>query len=367
MSTVNIQQIENHIRTHTERSAEDRAAISLLETFLRSDGKINTNFSCDDKWPNTDGTFEFVPEPSISRRPEQNFVVQVKGTHSFNEVDGVVKYSLKSLAFPAFIYKEVTLDPGILFVVLNPDVRGQERVFWKYMSVDFINSIDYSHNSATISFTLDEEIKNTDESIEKFCSKLKKITEHHSFVKKLENVEHTRKDIEGIIEICNGDILEDIEKLEIYNETRDNVSRKMLSRLNDLCSATLLLNACDKGYDKNTLQLAWEYSLLNIETKYLGTFLRGLKYIGNRLPEKGQSERLMLKYYDFLWQMRKFLQEKYNISILNNLEKFPHDGDSLDQQYYDLISQTISNCSFKSNKPKHNSKNHTNATWWGIC
>ena len=60
-----------HISTHTERSAEDRAAVSTLETFLTSDGKINTNFSCDDKWPNHDGTFEFVSEPEISRCPEQ--------------------------------------------------------------------------------------------------------------------------------------------------------------------------------------------------------------------------------------------------------------------------------------------------------
>ena len=49
-----------HISTHTVRSAEDRAAVSTLESFLTSDRKINTNFSCDDKWPNHDGTFEFV-------------------------------------------------------------------------------------------------------------------------------------------------------------------------------------------------------------------------------------------------------------------------------------------------------------------
>ena len=41
--------IRRHISTHSERSAEDRAAVSALETFLASDGKINTNFSCDDK------------------------------------------------------------------------------------------------------------------------------------------------------------------------------------------------------------------------------------------------------------------------------------------------------------------------------
>lgn len=114
-----------------------------------------------DKWPNIDGTLEFVENPLITRRPKQNFFVQIKGTHLYTETDNGIKYSLKSLAFPAFIYLDVTLDPGLLFVVLNPDCRGEERVFWKYMSVDFVNTLNYEHDSATLSFTSDEEIKNT--------------------------------------------------------------------------------------------------------------------------------------------------------------------------------------------------------------
>ncbi len=128
-----------HIATHSVRSAEDRAAVSTLETFLTSDGKINTNFSCDDKWPNHDGTFEFVSNPEISRCPEQNFIVQIKGTHNYRESDEIISYNLNSLAFPAFIANEVTADPGILFIVLNPDVRGKKRVFWKYLSPSFFN------------------------------------------------------------------------------------------------------------------------------------------------------------------------------------------------------------------------------------
>lgn len=36
--------IEKHIKTHTERSDDDRAAVSVLETFLRSNGRINPSF-----------------------------------------------------------------------------------------------------------------------------------------------------------------------------------------------------------------------------------------------------------------------------------------------------------------------------------
>jgi hypothetical protein len=59
--------IERHIKTHSVRSDDDRAAVSVLETFLRSNGRINTSFTSDDKWSNHDGTFEFVPDPDISR------------------------------------------------------------------------------------------------------------------------------------------------------------------------------------------------------------------------------------------------------------------------------------------------------------
>lgn len=335
------EKVKKHIRTHSERSVEDRSAISLLGTFLNPGGRINTSFSANDTWPNHDGTFEFVSNPDVSRRPKQNFFAQIKGTSVYTEKDGIVKYSLKSLAFPAYICDNVSLDPGILFVVLDPDQRGSQRVFWKYMSVDFLNSINFDHDSLTISFSGNEEILNTDESVAAFCEKLEVIIDQHSFVNQLDSQNYTRRNVEGIIAACDTEITESIERLDILNDTRDGVSRRILRRLDDLCSAALLLNAIDDGIDTPTLPLAWERSLLRIETKYLGTFLKGLQYIGKRIPDEGQSERLMLKYYDFLWQIRKSLKEKYGIAILNNLEKFPLHIDQIDQQYYETAAKAV--------------------------
>ena len=335
------EKVKRHIKTHSERSVEDRSAIALLGAFLNPGGRINTSFEANDTWPNHDGTFEFVSNPNVSRRPTQNFIVQIKGTHLYSEKDGIVKYSLKSLAFPAYICDHVSLDPGILFVVLNPDQRGTQRVFWKYMSVDFLNSINFDNDSMTIAFSADEEILNTDESIAAFCEKLEYITNHHSFVNQLDSKSYTRHDVEKIISACDTEIMESIDRLDIFNDTRDGVSRRILKRLDDLCTAALLLNAIADGIDTPTLPLAWERSMLTIETKYLGTFLRGLQYIGKRVPDEGQSERLMLKYYDFLWQIRKSLGEKYGINILGNLEKFPLHIDQIDQQYYEMVAIAI--------------------------
>lgn len=333
--------IEKHIKTHTERSAEDEAAVSTLEFFFRSNGRINPLFASNDKWPNTDGTFEYVADPDVSRRPKQNFFVQIKGSHSYREDNGKIKYSLQSLGFPATMAMDVTLDPGILFIVLNPDERGSERVFWKYMSVDYINSIDFSKGSTTVAFEAEEEIFNTDESIIDFCKKLDRIIEHHSFVNKLSSTQLNLDDIKRIVMACDRSIVRSIDTIENRSATRDEISQDILPRLNDLCRAALLQNSYNLRCTKPNLQLAYEQAQLNLRTKYLANFLRCLKYIDCRIPEEGQSERLMLKYYNFMWQIRKYFWDNNRISILQNLEKFPLNTDQLDNEYYNIVAKAI--------------------------
>ena len=330
-----------HISTHSERSAEDRAAVSTLETFLTSDGKINTNFSCDDKWPNHDGTFEFVSEPEITRCPEQNFIVQIKGTHNYKEVDGIISYSLTSLAFPAFIASDVTADPGILFIVLNPDVRGKKRVFWKYLSPSFIQSIDFGKNSTTLKLSSEDEIEDTDESVNMFCHKLQKIIDIHLFLSKLDKDNLRKEDAVKIIETRCEDISLEIDRISDGNKSRDYISRRIVNGLYDLCYSVLVLNAINMGYTNVNERLAWELSQFNIETKYLSNFLKGLKYISSRIPEEGQSERLMLKYYNYLWEIRRFLKTNFNIAVLKNLEMFPLNTDTLDVEYYEMVASSI--------------------------
>lgn len=333
--------LRRHISTHSEHSAEDRAAVSTLETFLTSGGKINTNFSCDDKWPNHDGTFEFVSNPEISRCPEQNFIVQIKGTHNYRETDGIISYSLKSLAFPAFIASEVTADPGILFIVLNPDVRSEKRVFWKYLSPSFIKSINFEKNSTTINLSSEDEIKDTDESVNMFCNKLQRIIDFHLFLSKLNKDNLRKDDAIKIVKTRCEDISLEIDRINNDNKSRDNVSRRIVNGLYDLCYAVLVLNAINLGYTDVNERLAWELSQFNIETKYLSNFLKGLKYIGSRIPEEGQAERLMLKYYNYLWEIRRFLKNNFKISVLGNLEAFPLHTDTFDTEYYEMVASSI--------------------------
>lgn len=341
--------IRDHVKTHTKNFTEDKAAVSTLEYFLRSSGKVNSNFSSNDKWPNHDGTFEFLSNPNISKRPEQVFSVQIKGTKNYQESDGNITYNLTSLAFPAFIATEVTADPGILFVVFNPLDRGSERVFWKYLSPSVIKSIDFSKKSTTIKFKPYEEIKNSDESINNFCNKLQEIVDTHLFLNKLDTMSLSHKDAINIIQKRCKEVSEEIE-IKI-SSSRDNISSKIMIWLYDICYSVLILNAYHIGYKDVNERLAWEISRLNINTKYLSDFMTGLKYKGIRIPEEGQSERLMLKYYNYLWEIRKFLKDKFDMSVLNNLESFPLDTDTLDKEYHELVANSIETLNLNPTNP----------------
>lgn len=341
MSKITIEQLQRHLKTHTERSDDDNNAVTMLKTFLRSGGKINDNFAERDKWPNIDGTFELVPNPDKSRRPKQNFVVQIKGTTTARiSQDGVVKYQLQSLAFPAYVATEVTLDPGILFLVLNSGKRNQERVFWKYISPQFIASIDFNKDTAIIDFTIEDEIENTDESVNEFVKKLDYISDTHSYMKQLEAREYTTEDVTKLILARCENITDAIKTGTILNYTRDKLSRRILTELDDLCKGTLMLNGL-RYYSTINLRVAWELALINIETKFLSTFLQGLRYIGLRVPEDGQYERLMLKYYGFLWKIRKYLYDVHSLRVLENLEDFPRGTNDEDEEYNKILASSI--------------------------
>lgn len=333
--------VQQHIKTHTERSEEDVAAVNTLNSFLYAEGKINTDFSSNDKWPNHDGTLEFVPDPDLDRRPKQCFYVQIKGTKNYTQKDGAIKYLLPDLAFPAFICNEVTRDPGLLFVVLNPKERGKRRVFWRYMSVQFLNSIDFSKSSCTITFSPESEILDTDESVNAFCRALDHIADHHAYINTLRSDDYTVENVIKLIKNCDEELEEYLVNFSLQNQTRDKLSKRLLTRLKDLSAAALLLNSLKQTPDVTSIRLAWEQALLNRSTKYLSDFYKGMQFVDLHIPEEGQSERLMLKYYDFLWDIRAFLLENYNLSVLKNLEKFPRQINSLDEEYYAMAAAAV--------------------------
>lgn len=58
------------------------------------------------------------------------------------------------------------------------------------------------------------------------------------------------------------------------------------------------------------------------------------------LDEDG-SERLMLKYYEYLLKIKIFLNDKYGLRVLDNISDFPLDTDTQLSEYYDKIAEKI--------------------------
>ncbi|MCF1613612.1 ATP-dependent RecD-like DNA helicase [Tetragenococcus koreensis] len=58
------------------------------------------------------------------------------------------------------------------------------------------------------------------------------------------------------------------------------------------------------------------------------------------LNEDG-SERLMLKYYEYLLHIKNFLKDKYDMKVLKNIENFPLNTDTELSEYYSKIAEKI--------------------------
>lgn len=100
--------------------------------------------------------------------------------------------------------------------------------------------------------------------------------------------------------------------------------------------------------DYENIQKAIDHIKTRGDLKFLSRFHKLLQSTASHytLSEEG-SERLLLKYYEYLIKIKSFLKSRYNLEVLYNLEEFPIQIDSNLKEYYEKISQLI-------NQPKEN-------------
>ena len=72
--------------------------------------------------------------------------------------------------------------------------------------------------------------------------------------------------------------------------------------------------------------------------------------------DKDNSERLMLKYYEFLLKIKKYLYEKFSISVLENIQDFPINLDTELIEYYFKIGQRIESPTVGREKLRYNDR-----------
>ncbi|MDD6826640.1 MAG: AAA family ATPase [Oscillospiraceae bacterium] len=147
------------------------------------------------------------------------------------------------------------------------------------------------------------------------------------------------------IKISDNAICRYIDSIE--TSSRGLVSQDILSQLTKLLKFIILYFYSDGNNisdSDDNLQKALEYVQMNYEYKELYKFYNYLQIVAERytLDEDG-SERLMLKYYQYMLETKILLKEKYNVEILHNLDKFPLNLDTSIAEYYSKISEKIEN------------------------
>nr|DAS34358.1 MAG TPA: ATP dependent DNA helicase [Caudoviricetes sp.] len=127
--------------------------------------------------------------------------------------------------------------------------------------------------------------------------------------------------------------------------TRGAISQDILEQLTKFVNHIMFKfysNGRDIPYNEANLTAALEYSQVTSELYTLYRFHNFLDVVTTQytLDEDG-SERLMLKYYQYLLEAKNLLWQYYGIQILHNLEKFPLHLDDTLQEYYTKISAKI--------------------------
>jgi energy-coupling factor transporter ATP-binding protein EcfA2 len=147
-----------------------------------------------------------------------------------------------------------------------------------------------------------------------------------------------REQVQGASEaICRN--------IELLSEQRALLSQNVLSQLRNLvegAAVRLHLGSSDAEYKYATIEPGLAYVRSKAKLNFLGKFHRLIQISASHYTLDGDaSERLMLKYYEYLHRLRSLLQDSCGIAVLANLESFPVDLDPSLREYHQKIAQRI--------------------------
>lgn len=137
---------------------------------------------------------------------------------------------------------------------------------------------------------------------------------------------------------------------DISSLSRGVVSQDILARLMDFTEHIMLklyspFNEIDDS--KENITLAIEYTQTNHELKKLYRFHNFLQTVAVHYTlDEDNSERLMLKYYRYLIEIKKLVKKHLGLQVLHNLSKFPLNLDTTLQEYHQKIAEKVNRYNF---------------------
>jgi energy-coupling factor transporter ATP-binding protein EcfA2 len=128
-------------------------------------------------------------------------------------------------------------------------------------------------------------------------------------------------------------------------EKRGLLAQNMLAQLRNLVEAVAFRLQRGTGTDEFHFdQVSSSIAFVRSKSAYnfLGRFHKMLQATASHYTlDQDTSERLMLKYFEFLFKIRHLLKEACGLDVLGNLEKFPVESDPALREYHEKIAERI--------------------------
>lgn len=127
----------------------------------------------------------------------------------------------------------------------------------------------------------------------------------------------------------------------IDTSPRGMVSQDILSQLRNFVEHIMLkfyANGCDIDNSYENICKSIEFVKSQGKLKILRRFHDYLQIVASHYTlDEENSERLMLKYYEYLLKIKSLMNKHFSFSILANLNDFPLNTDKDSQEYYEKI------------------------------
>ena len=161
--------------------------------------------------------------------------------------------------------------------------------------------------------------------------------------------------IDGDILNIDSVICKNIDKFNISD--RGLLSQNILSQLRNLVEDIFLKiygNGKDVENNFENIRKAEAYVKTRGNFGFLSKFHKLLQISASHYTlDEDRSERLMLKYYEYLIRIKNFLKSAYSLDVLSNINKFPINTDKTLQEYYEKIAEKIKQIELSKNKESY--------------
>ena len=133
--------------------------------------------------------------------------------------------------------------------------------------------------------------------------------------------------------------------IESLTDQRALLSQNVLAQLRNLVEGVIVrlhTGSPDAEFHYNAVEPGLAFVKSKARFNFLGKFHKLIqKSVSHYTLDGDASERLMLKYYEYLHRIRSLLQDNCGVSVLANLEAFPVDLDPSLREYHEKIAARI--------------------------